>query len=68
VLREGLLNAVRVASDDHHEPLGIQRLCDREREGEHGSPGERVQHLGEPRFHPGCVTGGQNDDRDGRHL
>ena len=66
--REGLADEARVTSDDHHEPLGIQRLCNRQRKREHGPPRERVQHLGEPRFHPGSLAGGQNDDRDGRHL
>jgi hypothetical protein len=63
-----LANAVRVAPDDHHQPLGIQRLRGSERKGEHRPPGERVQDLGETGFHPGPLAGGQNDDRDGRQL
>ena len=34
---------------------------------DHRAPGDRVQHLGQGRLHPGSLPGGEDDDVDIGH-
>ena len=59
------LDLLALVADHDHQPFGAERVDRRQQMGEHGLPGDRVQHLVQVGLHPRALARGEDDGGDG---
>ena len=67
-LRQGALDLVGAVAHDHRHAFRLQAGSGPQNPFDQGQAANPVQDLRQPRFHPGALTSGEDDDVYVRHA